>query len=326
MTDAARDAVVSSRMHDGQLDIDASIVAALVAEQFPRWAALPVRPAPGSGTVNALFRIGDDLVARLPLVVEDPDAALAALHREADSAHEFALATRVPAPTVIAIGEPGHGYPGPWCITTWIDGELGTPDALAHSTEFARDIAALIRDLRAAPVNGRSFRGAGRGGDLRAHDEWMATCFDNSEGLLDVGALREAWATFRRLPRRSPDVMSHTDLIPANLLVRDGRLAGVLDVGGFQPADPALDLVAAWHLLEEPARSEVRAALRSGIRFEGGDEAGEYDEALEWARGAAWAFEQAMGLVWYYRGSNPAMSELGASTLRRIMASDVLSF
>ena len=119
MTDAARDAVVSSRMHDGQLDIDASIVAALVAEQFPRWAALPVRPAPGSGTVNALFCIGDDLAARLPLVVEDPDAALAALHREADSAHEFSLATRVPAPTVIAIGEPGHGYPGPWCITTW---------------------------------------------------------------------------------------------------------------------------------------------------------------------------------------------------------------
>ena len=31
---------------------------------------------------------------------------------------------------------------------------------------------------------------------------------------------------------------------------------------------------------------------------------------LEWWRGAAWAFQQAMGLVWYYRETNPGMSAL----------------
>jgi len=40
---------------------------------------------------------------------------------------------------------------------------------------------------------------------------------------------------------------------------------------------------------------------------------------VEWQRGAAWAFQQAMGLVWYYRSSNPAMSALGRSTLSRII-------
>ena len=100
--------------------------------------------------------------------------------------------------------------------------------------------------------------------------------------------------------------MTHGDLIPGNLLVADGRLTGVLDVGGLGPADPALDLVAAWHLLEPGPRQAFRDALGCGD--------------LEWARGSAWAFEQAMGLVWYYAESNPAMSHTGRRTLERLTA------
>jgi aminoglycoside phosphotransferase (APT) family kinase protein len=117
------------------------------------------------------------------------------------------------------------------------------------------------------------------------------------------------WARFRELPAGGLDVMSHTDLIPANLLVDRGRLAGVLDGGGFQPADPALDLVVAWHLLDGPAREILRAEL-------GCDD-------VEWQRGAAWAFEQAMGLAWYYRASLPSMSALGRRTLARMLADPV---
>ena len=94
------------------------------------------------------------------------------------------------------------------------------------------------------------------------------------------------------------------------MLVSGGRLAGILDAGGLGPADPALDLVAAWHLLEAGPRQALRDDLRC--------------DDLEWERGKAWAFEQAMGLVWYYAGSNPAMSRLGRRTLDRIQA-DLLS-
>jgi aminoglycoside phosphotransferase (APT) family kinase protein len=100
--------------------------------------------------------------------------------------------------------------------------------------------------------------------------------------------------------------MSHGDLIPGNVLVAGGRLAGILDVGGLGPADPALDLVAAWHLLQAGPRQALRDDLRCGD--------------LEWERGQAWAFEQAMGLVWYYADSNPAMSRMGRRTLNRIQA------
>jgi aminoglycoside phosphotransferase (APT) family kinase protein len=133
----------------------------------------------------------------------------------------------------------------------------------------------------------------------------MAVCFENSEDLLDAPRLRRVWARLRELPPSGPDVMSHKDLIPANLLVHGERLVGVLDGGGFGPADPALDLVAAWHLLDREPRETVRCHLGSSD--------------LEWMRGAAWAFQQAVGLVWYYQRSNPVMSALGRSTLSRIL-------
>lgn len=115
----------------------------------------------------------------------------------------------------------------------------------------------------------------------------METCFRESETLLDVPGLRTLWARFRILPRTQADLMTHGDLIPANLLVHDGRLTGVLDIGGFSPANPALDLVAVWHLFDVDARSVFRDTLSIGL--------------TKWQRGAAWAFQQAMGLVWYTR-------------------------
>lgn len=100
--------------------------------------------------------------------------------------------------------------------------------------------------------------------------------------------------------------MCHGDLIPANLLVAGGRLAGVLDSGGFAAADPALDLVAAWHLFEEAPRERIRRALGCSD--------------LQWERGAAWAFQQALGAYWYYLRTNAAMAEMGRTTLSRLAA------
>lgn len=99
---------------------------------------------------------------------------------------------------------------------------------------------------------------------------------------------------------------NHCDLIPGNVLVHGGRLVGVLDVGGLGPADPALDLVSAWHLLDTEPRHALRGALGS--------------DDLEWERGRAWAFQQAMGVVWYFVESNPPLSRMGIRTLERLAA------
>lgn len=302
-------------MHDDQIDLGTDAARDLIRAQFPQFRGQQVERLDGPGTVNAVFRIGSQAAARFPLRAGDPIEAATTLRREAAAMSELARHCPFPSPLPVGLGRPGAGYPMPWAVQTWIPGEVATPDGLAGSHTLARDLVTLVASLRAAGTAGRRFDGQGRdgqgsdgpgrGGNLRDHDAWLAVCLANSEGLLDVARLRGAWARLRDLPPCGPEVMSHRDLIPANLLVRDGHLVGVLDGGSFGPADPALDLVAAWHLLDRKARETVRSGLGSGD--------------VEWRRGAAWALQQAMGLVWYYRETNPAMSALGRSTLRRIL-------
>jgi len=294
------------QMHPNQLTVAPETVRTLVDQQFPEWRSLPVRSVAAQGTVNALFRIGDDLVARLPLVPADD--ARGRLEAEAAAAAELHGRTRFATPEPVAIGEPGPGYPLPWSVQTWLPGSVATPDG--QSEAFAHDMAEFIAGVRGVDTRGRSFDGDNRGGHLPDHDAWMETCLRNSEGVLDVPPLRRLWAAFRELPREGGDGMTHGDLIPGNVIVDGGRLAGVIAVGGLGAADPALDLVAAWHLLDPGPRDAFRADLRCGD--------------LEWARGAAWAFEQAMGLVWYYAETNPAMSHIGRRTLERLTAAPPL--
>jgi aminoglycoside phosphotransferase (APT) family kinase protein len=295
-------------MHDNEIDISAEVARTLIDRQFPRWRSLSVRHVAATGTVNAIFRVGDRYAARFPLKAGDADTVRHSLEAEANAAAELAGRTRFQTPEPIALGEPGAGYPLPWSVQTWLPGTVATDADPGESVPFALDLAEFIAGVRSIPALGRTFSGGGRGGDLHDHDEWLDTCFLRSEGLLDTGRLRRMWAVLRDLPRGDAgDVMNHGDLIPGNVLVSgDRRLAGVLDVGGLSAADPALDLVSAWHLLEAGPRRALRESLGAGD--------------LEWARGQAWAFQQSMGLVWYYADSNPVMAATGRRTLDRLMA------
>ncbi len=291
-------------MHPDQLAVSVSTVRMLVDEQFPEWQTLPVQAVASQGTVNALFRIGEKFLARFPLQPADIPSTRRWLEREAQAARQLLGRTRFSTPEPVALGDPGGCYPLPWSVLTWLPGTVATDQDPSESVPFTHDLAEFIQGVRAIDTRGRAFTGTGRGGELPSHDRWMQTCFERSEHLLDVPQLRHTWAALRELPRTADDVMTHGDLTPGNVLVSSGRLAGVIDVGGMRPADPALDLVSAWHLLEAGPRNVLRDDL-------GCDD-------LEWERGKAWAFEQAMGLVWYYLDSHPAMSLLGRRTLQRI--------
>nr|WP_062338062.1 aminoglycoside phosphotransferase family protein [Herbidospora sakaeratensis] len=294
-------------MHANQLTVSPRMVRALVDEQFPQWRDLPVTGVVSHGTVNAIFRIGDRYTARFPL---RPPGGVEPTRRwleaEAEAAGELAGLTRFPTPEPVAIGEPGAGYPVPWSVQTWLPGVVATDDHPGESAGFAHDLADLVTDLRAIDTRGRTFSGGGRGGAIDVHEEWVETCLRQSEALLDVPRLRKMWADFRVLPRRSGDVMTHGDLLPGNVLVAGGRLTGILDVGGFGAADPALDLLSGWNLLESGPRQVFRELL--GV------------DDLEWERGKAWAFVQAIGCVWYYVRSNPVMAQLGKRCLDRLLA------
>jgi aminoglycoside phosphotransferase (APT) family kinase protein len=191
-------------------------------------------------------------------------------------------------------------------VQTWLPGVDAYTEDPGESEGFALDLAAFVAELRSLDTRGRRFDGQGRGGDLTSDDDWVETSLGRSTGLVDVAALRQLWQELRALPSAGPDVMSHTDLMPGNVLVGGGRLAGVLDGGGFRATDPALDLVAAWHLLEAGPRRVFREALGCSD--------------LEWDRGRAWALDQAAGAAWYYQETNPAMGRTGVRTLERLLA------
>lgn len=292
-------------MHPDQVEITVAQAAALIADQAPALAGHELVPVTDGGTDNVVIRVGQGAAARFPLRAGDPAHLRERLEQEAAAAAELHSVSPVPAPEPLLVGEPGHGYPYPWLLQTWVEGETATPTSCSGSHALARDLAALVTALRRADTRGRRFSGGGRGGDLAAHDPWVQLSIERSEGLLDTAELRGRWDAYRTLPRTDADVMSHGDLIPGNVLVRGCRLVGVLDTGSFQPADPALDLVCAWHLLDEAPRTTLRAQL-------GCDD-------LQWERGQAWAFVQAVGAYWYYRDTHPEMAAMGRTTLQRVL-------
>ena len=107
-----------TRLHADQIDTSIALVQRLVADQFPAWAELPVRRVEEFGTDHHLYRLGDDLVARLPIIGWAVDQA------RSDARWLPQLAPHLPValPVPLAVGEPGHGYPFPWAVVPWIPG------------------------------------------------------------------------------------------------------------------------------------------------------------------------------------------------------------
>src|SRR5262245_53579644 len=140
------------KMHADELDTDVSLVRRLVATQFPRWAGFPIEPVLSSGTVNAIYRLGEDMAVRLPRrraawAIDDLENELRWLPPLA--AH---LPLAVPVP--LALGRPGDGYPWHWPIYTWLEGENATVDRIGDLREAAADLARFVIALQQIDATG----------------------------------------------------------------------------------------------------------------------------------------------------------------------------
>ena len=289
------------RMHVGEVDTDAGLVRRLLAGQFPQWADLAIERVPSAGTDNALYRLGDELVARLPRIhwaVGGVDKDLRWLPM---------LAPLLPAaiPVPLAKGAPAEGYPWEWGVYPWLDGENPRVDGIADAESLARDTARFVDALHRVELEGGP--PAGRGVPLALRDEPTRTAIRDLEGMVATDAVTAAWDDALSVaPWNGPPVWVHGDLAGGNLLLRSGKLAAVIDWGGLGVGDPACDLIVAWNLLPARARSVFRAEV--GV-----------DDAT-WARGRGWALSVALIQLPYYRETNPALAANARHVIREVLA------
>jgi aminoglycoside phosphotransferase (APT) family kinase protein len=278
--------MAAARMHDDEVDVDEPLVRQLVASQFPQWTGLPVRRVLPAGTDNAIFRLGEDVAARLPRrhgTVEPLEKELRWLPRLAPH-----LPVAVPVP--LARGVPGEGYPFPWAVCRWVRGDNATPDRIDDQLQAARELAEFVRALQRidasdGPRPGR--HNFNRGEPLARRDESTRKAIAALAGELDAETLTAAWDAALRTPAwDGPTVWIHGDLDSRNLLVEGGRLSGVIDFGCLGVGDPACEVMVAWKLLSPDARELFRSVLA-------------VDDAT-WARSRGWALSQAVGALSYY--------------------------
>jgi aminoglycoside phosphotransferase (APT) family kinase protein len=249
--------VRAGKMHADEAAIDVALVGRFVATQVPRWADLPIRPVPSAGTDNAMYRLGEDMAVRLPRI----EGAVENVRREQRSLPRLAPLLPVAIPVPLGEGKPAEGYPYPWSVCRWLEGENPTTGRLADPGLLARDLSGFVAALRGIdPADGPP---AGRGVPLATRDAPTRAAIGELHGIIDTIAVTAAWEEVLQIPEWSgPAAWVHGDLSPGNVLLVDGRLGAVIDFRGVGVGDPTVDLIAAWNLLPAGARNVFRAALR----------------------------------------------------------------
>lgn len=291
-------------MHPDEIAIGLPLVARLIGAQFPRWRHLPLAEVRSAGTDNAIYRLGEHLAVRLPRRRTVATEAARLWHWLPRLAPHLPLA----APMPVARGAPGEGFPFPWLVSQWLDGQdvTGDPgiDLGDAAVRLGRFVAALHRlDATGAPPT------PFRGGPLSTLDDRVRGAIHDlgTDGTIDPHLATAAWKGALAAPGwdRAP-VWVHADLYPVNLLARQHRLAGVIDFGGLGAGDPAIDLLPAWAWLTASTRDLFRAQA-------------EPDDAT-WARGRGWALGLGLGAVHGYRHANPVLASIGRHAIAEALA------
>ncbi|MFK4086495.1 aminoglycoside phosphotransferase family protein [Kribbella sp. NPDC020789] len=281
-----------AKLHDDEVEIDEPLVARLLAEQFPQWADAPIEVVTSSGTDHIAFRVGTDLVARLPRTERMRGQT------EKDLTWLPRLAPHLPLaiPEPLALGVPGAGYPCTWGVYRWLDGETYDVDRLTDPSAAAHQLAEFIHRLQSVDATGAPLPPAGdpfsRGTPLAPRDPLFRKALGQLADELDTERVLAAWKIALAADTYSgPPVWMHGDLMPGNVLVANGNLSAVIDFGTARAADPAADLLAAWWLFEGDSRQAFREAM-------------EVDQTT-WIRARGWLLSLRIIAIPYYRDRRP---------------------
>lgn len=282
---------MAKRMHRDEVEVDEELVRQLLVAQMPQFAERSLSVVEPWGTANAIWRLGDDLVVRLPRI----GGAEQQVQLEAAWLPRLSPVLPVAVPEPVAVGEPGEGFPFRWAVHRWIPGDAASLDVIEDPVTFALDLAEVVHALRRLPAAGAP-AARNRARPLREYDQSTRDAIDSASHLIDADTAVAVWETaLEAAPHEGPPLWVHADL-EGNCLVRGGRLCGLVDWGSACAGDPAVDVQVVWSpLFTRESRSTFLDAL-------------DIDSAtLERSRGAA--IHQACAALPYYLHSYPLIVE-----------------
>ena len=272
-------------MDNRAVKVDITLVERLIKAQFPQWADLSIKPVQISGNDNRTFHLGDRMSVRLP----SKECYVPQVEKEHFWLPRFKDLLPQPIPFPLAKGEPGEGYPWVWSVYQWLEGHSANKVNVSKMNQFAIDLAEFLKALEAidssqGPIAGQ--HNFYRGGLLRVYDDETRQTVKKLGSLIDVETVTEIWNQALLSKWKGSPVWVHGDVAPNNLLVKEGKLCGVIDFGILGVGDPACDLSIAWTFFSDQSRAVFKHAMN-------------LDEDI-WERGRAWALWKALIMLEEY--------------------------
>lgn len=285
-----------------EVDVDEALVRALLTDQHPDLASLPIALV-ASGWDNAMYRLGDDLVVRLPRRL----LSARLVEHEQQCLPGLAPTLPLPVPVPLRVGRPALGFPWSWSVCPWIPGRpAARGDALG---ERAAEVMGRFLEALHQPAPPDVPDNPYRGIPLAERTERLHINLDQVRDIVDADAVIARWDRLVATPPwAGPPLWLHGDLHPNNILVVEGEISGVIDFGDICGGDPATDLAVAWSLLRPEARPVLRAA------------AGDVDDDT-WARAQGWALVLALAYL-ANSADDPAFHAVGARMLDAVLADE----
>ena len=287
-------------LHDEQIEITKEMVEILITEQFPEYKNLPISEFDSTGTVNSIFRLGDDYCIRLPIL----ESYAASILRESKILPYLSKNLTIKIPQPIELGNPNSLYPFHWAIYNWIDGDCYDEKQITDKQVIVSELATFIKELQVIGLLENAPR-AGRG-PLAELNLMTIDALTQSKDEIDYKMATKIW---RRLINTTSwnqkPVWIHADLLKPNILTKENHISGIIDFGSAGIGDPAFDIIPAWTVFDANNRMLFR------------EELGICDEV--WDRACAYAFHQAALIIPYYRESNPSFVKQAINTINEII-------
>lgn len=244
------------------VEITLSIVKKLILEQFPEWSNLPIEPVKQGGVDNRTFRLGKEMLIRLP----SAEGYAAQVQKEQEWLPKLALHLSIAITKPLAQGKPSKDYPFNWSIYKWIDGESANIISLDDSQlqHIALQLAQFLNELHVINITDSYFPGTHnfwRGSHPSVYDAQVRSVVKILHDVVDIEKILTIWKKAMESKWEKTPVWVHGDFASGNILIKDGNLAAVIDFGCMGVGDPACDLTIVWTFLTSESRNVFKSNL-----------------------------------------------------------------